>query len=183
MAETLANLAIHLDHQVERSKIVVWEHNSHVGDARATELGQSGELNVGELVRTAWPNDCALVGFTTDHGWVTAASEWGGAAERKRVRSSLPESYEELFHRLDHDNFLVHLGSRSPTQLQAARLERAIGVIYQPETERVSHWFHAYLPEQFDAVVHIDQTTAVEPLERTTLWDKGEAPETYPTGL
>ncbi len=183
MTETLANLAAHLDRLVGRAKIVVWEHNSHVGDARATELGESGEHNVGQLVRTAWRDDCLLVGFTTDHGRVTAASEWGGPAERKHVRPALAGSYEEVFHQMEADNFLVHLGPGSPPLLQGPRLERAIGVIYRPETERASHWFHARLPAQFDAVVHIDRTTAVEPLERTTLWDVGEPPETYPTGL
>jgi erythromycin esterase-like protein len=183
MAETLGNLTAHLDRQVGRAKIVVWEHNSHIGDARATDMGAAGEFNVGELVRTAWGDQCLLVGFTTDHGEVTAASEWGGPAERKVVRPALRGSYEELFHGLPTKRFFLPLGPDSPPLLQGPRLERAIGVIYRPETERVSHWFHASLPAQFDAVVHLDRTTAVEPLERTALWDEGEAPETYPTGL
>ena len=183
MAATLADLAAHLDRLVGRSKIVVWEHNSHVGDARATEIGALGELNVGQLVRSAWGNECFIVGFTTDHGRVTAASDWGGAAERKHVRPGLAGSYEELFHQAGPERFLVPLGPGSPDALKMPRLERAIGVIYRPETERPSHWFSARLSSQFDAVVHIDGTSAVEPLDRSVLWDEGEPPETYPSGL
>ncbi len=183
MAATLADLAAHLDRLVGRTKIVVWEHNSHVGDARATGLGASGELNVGQLVRTTWGDECFIVGFTTDHGRVTAASDWGGAAERKHVRPGLPGSYEELFHLAEPERFLVPLGAGSPEPLRHPRLERAIGVIYRPETERQSHWFSARLSAQFDAVVHIDRTSAVEPLDRSGQWDRGEPPETYPTGL
>ena len=183
MAETLEALVAHLDHQVGRARVVVWEHNSHVGDARATEMGEGGELNVGQLVRRRWADDCLLVGFTTDHGRVTAASDWGGPAERKHVRHALPRSYEELFHDADLDRFLLPLGGASSASLRGPRLERAIGVIYRPQTERASHWFHARLPEQFDAVIHFDRTSAVEPLERTALWDEGEPPETFPSGL
>ena len=183
MAATLADLAAHLDRRGGRTKVVVWEHNSHVGDARATGLGDAGELNVGQLVRTVWGDESFLVGFTTHHGRVTAASDWGGPAERKHVRPGLPGSYEELFHLAEHDRFLVALGRRSPGLLEHPRLERAIGVIYRPETERQSHWFPARIAAQFDAVVHIDRTSAVEPLERSGLWDRGEPPETYPTGL
>ena len=98
MASTLDALVSHLDHQLGRARVVVWEHNSHVGDARATDMGAAGELNVGQLVRTRWPSDCVLVGFTTHHGRVTAASDWGGPAERKHVRPALDGSYEQLFH-------------------------------------------------------------------------------------
>jgi erythromycin esterase-like protein len=183
MTETLIDLACHLDRLVGHAKIVVWEHNSHVGDARATELGARGEFNVGQLVRAGWKDDAFLVGFTTDHGSVTAASIWGGPAERKRVRPALLGSYEEFFHQCGGDRFMVTLGDGSPALLTEPRLERAIGVIYRPETERRSHWFSARLASQFDAVIHIDATSAVEPLERTALWDRGEPPETFPTGL
>jgi erythromycin esterase-like protein len=183
MAETLTALTRHLDAQDGRARVVVWEHNSHVGDARATELSAAGELNVGELVRTRRPDDCLLVGFTTHHGEVTAASEWGGDAERKRVRPALRDSWEDLFHHAELPQFLLPLGAHSPLADPGERLERAIGVIYRPETERASHWFHADLPAQFDVVVHLDRTTAVEPLERTGSWDAGEPPETFPTGL
>jgi erythromycin esterase-like protein len=182
MAETLEALAVHLEGQWGRARVVVWEHNSHVGDARATELGAHGELNVGQLVRSVWPGDSVLVGFTTHSGHVTAASEWGGPAERKRVRPALPGSYEALLHAAG-PQFFLSMQDPAAHLLAAPMLERAIGVIYRPETERQSHWFHAHLPQQFDAVIHLDRTTAVEPLERTALWDAGEPPETYPPGL
>ena len=185
MAETLAALATHLQGQRQRAKIVVWEHNSHLGDARATEMGQAGELNVGQLVRERYGQDAVLIGFSTYSGTVTAATEWGGPAERKRVRPALSDSYEALFHELDLGRFLVVLrdGGAAITSLRQPRLERAIGVIYRPETERLSHYFSVRLPEQFDAVLHCDETRAVEPLERTATWEKGEAPETFPSGL
>lgn len=182
MAGTLDALAAHLDRQFGRARVVVWEHNSHIGDARATELGAQGELNVGELVRARWPNDCLLVGFTTYAGRVTAASKWGGPAERKHVRQALPGSYEALLHRTGR-HFMLPMQQPAADLLAGPMLERAIGVIYRPHTERESHWFHARLPQQFDAVIHIDQSTAVEPLERTSRWDTGEPPETYPSGL
>lgn len=150
----------------------------------ATELGAAGELNVGQLVRAAWPDDALLVGFTTDHGRVTAASEWGAPAERRIVRPALPGSYEALFHEVATDGaFTLPLGGPAGAVLRDVRLERAIGVVYKPETERASHWFHARLPQQLDVVIHVDRTTALEPLERTATWDEGEAPETYPSGL
>jgi erythromycin esterase-like protein len=162
---------------------VVWAHNSHTGDARSTELGDLGELTLGQLVRTTWPDDSLLVGFTTSHGEVTAASQWGGPAERKRVRQALPGSFEDLFHRAAPERFLLPLGGRTALAERGPLLERAIGVVYRPDTERTSHWFRARLATQFDAVVHLDRTTAVEPLDRTSTWDAGEPPETYPTGL
>jgi erythromycin esterase-like protein len=181
MTETLEALTDHLDHLVGRARVVVWEHNSHVGDARATELGAQGELNVGQLVRSRWPGESLLVGFTTDSGEVTAASEWGGPAERKRVRPALSGSHEALLHAAGSRLF-VAMGDAGHL-FDVPRLERAIGVIYRPDTERQSHWFHARASQQFDAIIHLDHTTAVEPLERTALWDAGEPPETYPTGL
>ena len=184
MAETLAALATYLQGQGQRAKIVVWEHNSHLGDARATEMGQAGELNVGQLVRERYGRDAVLIGFSTYSGTVTAATEWGGPAERKRVRPALPDSYEALFHELDLGRFLVVLRDDAAiASLRRPRLERAIGVIYRPETERLSHYFSARLPEQFDAVLHFDQTRAVQPLEPGTVWETGEAPETFPSGL
>ncbi len=147
-------------------------------------MGQRGELNVGQLARERWPDDVALVGFTTYGGTVTAASGWDAPAERKRVRPALPESYEALFHEVGQPRFLVDLlNGRTAEILREPRLERAIGVIYRPETERASHYFSARLADQFDAVIHIDETRAVEPLERTAGWEMGEPPETYPTAL
>src|SRR5213076_616171 len=110
MAETLDALVAHLERQSGRAKIVVWAHNSHIGDARATQMGQRGELNIGQLVRERYARDGAvLVGFTTHHGTVTAASDWGGPAERKRVRPALENSYEASFHDVDKPNFLLPL--------------------------------------------------------------------------
>ena len=185
MAETLAALLAFQEQRGRREKIVVWAHNSHLGDARATELGRAGELNVGQLVRQRYGRQAYLVGFTTYDGTVTAASNWDEPAERKVVRPALPGSYEALLHDTGIGNMLLDL--RAPGDVTAAlgepRLERAIGVIYRPETERESHYFHATLPRQFDAVLHYDHTRAVEPLERTPLWERGEVPETYPTAL
>ncbi len=181
MVETIEALVAHLNGS-RQPKAIVWAHNSHLGDARATEMSERGELNVGQLIRERFGNEAVLVGFTTHHGTVTAASDWGEIAERKRVRPALPGSYEELFHEVGVPGFLIDLreGGRKIDILREARLERAIGVIYRPETERLSHYFHARLPEQFDAIIHIDETRALEPLERTSVWDAGELPETYP---
>ena len=185
MVETLVELDRHLTIKGRPPKIVVWEHNSHLGDARATAMSRRGEWNVGQLVRQHFADEVVLVGFTTYHGTVTASSDWGGQAERKRVRPALHGSFEALFHEVGLKRFLLLL--REESQLKAALrqplLERAIGVIYRPETERLSHYFHARLSDQFDAVIHFDETRAVEPLERTSMWEAGEAPETFPSGI
>jgi erythromycin esterase-like protein len=182
-AETLEALAAHLEGRGRQAKIVVWEHNSHLGDARATEIGEGGEFNVGQLVRERYAGESVLVGFTTHHGTVTAASNWDAPAERKRVRPALPGSYEELFHEVGIGRFMLGLRSGAPMEsLREPRLERAIGVIYRPETERMSHYFHARLSDQFDAVLHFDETRAVEPLERVGA-PSGEVAETFPTGV
>jgi len=186
MSETLDALAVHLSETRGKPvKIVVWEHNSHVGDARATEVGRLGEWNVGELSRQRYGEAACLVGFSTYDGWVTAASDWDGPAERKQVRPALPASYEDVFHQTGLGNFVLPLRPASAAReaLLERRLERAIGVLYRPSTERQSHYFFAQLPHQFDAVIHIDRTDAVRPLEATSHWDTGEAPETYPVGL
>jgi erythromycin esterase-like protein len=184
MADTLDALITHLDRRVARSKIVVWAHNSHVGDARFTELGTAGELTIGQLCRQRYP-DTVLVGFSTYQGTVTAATDWGGAAERRQVRPGLPGSYEALFHHTGVPRFLLLLRDLGEAAggLREARLQRAIGVIYRPDTERVSHYFRSQLPAQFDAIIHLDETRALEPMERTAGWDRGELPETYPSGV
>lgn len=182
MAETLDSLVTHLGRKGRRAKVAVWEHNSHLGDARATEMGQRGELNVGQLTREKYAGDAVLVGFTTHHGTVTAASDWGKSAECKRVRPALADSYEALFHAAGRDRFLLIMNDSDAVaqQLRTPRLERAIGVIYRPETERHSHYFRARLPDQFDVVLHFDETSAVKPLEITEEWEAGELPETFP---
>ena len=151
--------------------MIVWAHNSHLGDARATEMGERGELNVGQLMRERFGTDVVSIGFTTHTGTVTAASDWDEPPERKNVRPSLPGSYERLFHDTGIPRFLL------------PRLERAIGVVYRPDTERGSHYFHARLSRQFDFVLHFDRTTALEPLERTAGWEAGEPAEPFPFGL
>jgi erythromycin esterase-like protein len=143
MAETLENLVAHLNGS-RQPKVIVWAHNSHLGDARATEMSLHGEVNVGQLVRERFDGDAVLIGFSTHHGSVTAASDWGAPAERKNVRPALTGSYEELFHETGLPRFWINLrGAGQIGVLQQRRLERAIGVIYRPETERLSHYFHA----------------------------------------
>ena len=185
MVDTLQELSRFLDRTRPGARVVVWAHNSHLGDARATEMGERGELNVGQLVREEYGAKAVLVGFTTYTGTVTAASEWGGPAHRKHVRPALPGSYERLLHDVNIPRFLLPL--RSDLELASAlgtpRLERAIGVLYLPESERASHYFHARLSEQFDFLLHFDETRALEPLERNALWEAGEVAETFPSGL
>lgn len=185
MAATLDALIAFLEFDRRQPKVVVWAHNSHLGDASATEMSGRGELNVGQLVRERWGHSALLVGFTTHSGTVTAASDWDKPAERKIVRPALDGSYEALFHEVGHRNFFLGLRGNDEAilALRKPRLERAIGVIYRPETERLSHYFGARLPHQFDAILHYDVTRAVEPLERTGLWERGELPETYPSTL
>lgn len=185
MVETLGELERHLWRSSERPKIVVWAHNSHLGDARATDMGeQRGELNVGQLVRERQGRDAVLVGFTTHTGTVMAASDWGAAAECKQVLPSRSDSYEGLMHETGLERFMLPLRGEGSHffALREQRLERAIGVIYRPETERQSHYFFARLPVQFDALLHFDQTRAVEPLERDAAASDAEVPETYPSG-
>ena len=183
MADTLEELALHLAQRQGRpARIVVWEHNSHIGDARATEMGSLGEGNVGQLVRERHPAATRLIGFSTYDGWVTAASGWDEPAESKRVRPALEGSYEDLFHQTGMERFGVMLRGEVREVLQEGRLQRAIGVVYLPRTERQSHYFHARLPQQFDAILHIDRTEAVTPLESSGR-RSGEPPETYPSGV
>lgn len=186
MVETLQALDRHLGTEGLPPRIAVWAHNSHLGDASATEMGDLGEWNVGQLIRDRYAGDAALVGFSTHRGWVTAASEWDDPPHRKRVREGLAGSWEDIFHQMDVPRFLLPLrGNEALKSLIAAprRLQRAIGVIYRPETERQSHYFFTRLAQQFDAVIHIDQTHALEPLDKGPVWHTGEAPETYPSAL
>ena len=187
MAQTLDALLKHLDrhHDMEPARIVVWAHNSHVGDARATEVWADGQLTLGQLARQRYGAQSRLIGFSTYAGTVTAASEWGGVAERKSVRPALTGSIEELLHEAGESDFLVsaRINPAVADPLSAVRLGRAIGVIYRPETERQSHYLHVRPADQFDAMIHIDNTRALEPLEVTSLWIAGETPETYPSGL
>jgi protein-L-isoaspartate(D-aspartate) O-methyltransferase len=166
------------------TKIVVWEHNSHIGDAAATEMAARGELNVGQLCRAAYGAGAYLVGFGTDHGTVAAASDWDAPVEIMDVQPAQAESYERLCHDAEVPAFLLPL--RYPAraevreELLPPRLERAIGVIYRPESELASHYFQASLPQQFDEYVWFDRTTAVTPLGQAQTVGM---PDTYPFGL
>ena len=181
MAETLDAVVSYLERGGADARLCVWAHNSHLGDARATSMGRGGELNVGQLARERFGDAACLVGFTTYSGTVTAAHDWDEPAGKRNVRPGLAGSTEALFHRMNDPRFLLDL--RTPEvrdALSDPRLERAIGVIYRPETERQSHYFDVELPRQFDLVIHLDETRALEPLERSGGWERGEPPETYP---
>ena len=180
MVETLESLVDHLRAGGRAGKLVIWAHNSHVGDARATQMGAIGEWNLGQLARERWGHDVAIIGFTTHAGTVTAASGWDEPGERKRVLESLPQSWERLMHDTGVKQFLLDLRAPDSAEIpRGARLERAIGVIYLPRTERASHYFHAHLASQFDWLIHLDETTALQPLEPGVVWESGEA-DTFP---
>jgi erythromycin esterase-like protein len=185
MAETLDALAAHLDAENESGKIVVWAHNSHLGDARATDMSERDEWNVGQLVRERYGNDAVrIIGFTTHTGTVAAADDWGEAAKIKKVRPAHKDSYELIFHETDLPAFFLDLRDEEIAEaLSRPQLTRAIGVIYRPETERASHYFAARLSEQFDGIIHFDETTAVEALESAASRADEDAPETFPTGM
>lgn len=181
MFETLQAL---MAHRGDGTKAVVWAHNSHVGNAAATAMGWQGEFNIGQLCRLAYGDDMVSVGFGTDTGLVAAASDWGGVMEIKPVRPARDDSYEHAFRRTGVVRSLTDWRGEDKTELRDALshplLERAIGVVYRPETERLSHYFEAVLAEQFDAWVWFDQTSAVTPLGP----EKPQgAPETWPFGL
>jgi protein-L-isoaspartate(D-aspartate) O-methyltransferase len=164
MFDTLKSV---LDHRGDDARAVVWAHNSHLGDASATEMGMRGELNLGQLAREQWGDDAYLVGFGTDHGTVAAASNWDEPMQVMRVRPSLDGSCERLFHETDEARFLLPLRDADSDlvhELAPKRLQRAIGVIYRPETERVSHYFETVLPKQFDEYIWFDQSEAVHAL-------------------
>jgi len=186
MVETLQALDRHLtEGGGTPPRFAVWAHNSHLGDASATEMGDQGEWNVGQLVRDRYGADAVLVGFSTHRGSVTAAHEWDDPPRRRRVRTGLPGSWEDVLHRTGEERLLLDLRGNEALRALAAprRLQRAIGVIYRPETERHSHYFETRLPDQFDALIHIDETGALEPLDHGRVWATEEPPETYPSGV
>jgi len=166
------------------SKAIVWAHNSHVGDSAATEMALRGEHNIGHLCRQEFGGSAYLVGFGTNSGTVAAASDWDGPMEVKKVQPALPKSYERLCHASGHPRFMLGLRNRaeltSAQGLGKPQLERAIGVVYRPETERASHYFQAILPRQFDEYVWFDDTRAVTPFDTAEL---AGLPDTYPFGL
>jgi erythromycin esterase-like protein len=164
------------------ARAVVWAHNSHIGDAAATSMGWRGQFNIGELCRTAFRDEAILIGFGTDRGVVAAADDWDEPMQLKTVLPSRPDSYERVFRHTSIARSLTDLRPQGDvrTTLSQPRLERAIGVIYRPETELQSHYFEAVLPEQFDAYVWFEETTAVTPLPAAR--PQG-VPETYPFGV
>ena len=182
MSGTLTELRRHLRKQGRAGRIVVWAHNSHIGDARATSMGVRGELNVGQIIRETVGSDAVLIGFTTFEGTVAAASDWDSPVEMKSVRPAIEGSVEQLFHQLGGDLFLPMHAAEVGQLLSGPLYERAIGVIYRPQTEMVSHYFQARVAEQFDGVVHIDRTQALQPLDLTPAWEPERVPETYPFG-
>jgi erythromycin esterase-like protein len=191
MAETLDAVQRHLAAIGRAPKVVVWAHNSHLGDARFTDMGRRGEINLGQLAREQYGDDVRLIGFSTHTGTVTAAHDWDEPGMRRRVRPSLSDSYERVLHEASElrsaPRFLLTLRDQSEATgaLSASRLQRAIGVIYRPETERMSHYYDVELPRQFDAIIHIDDTSALRGLEPGEQWERGieEPPETFPTGI
>ncbi|KAI3430472.1 hypothetical protein D9Q98_005067 [Chlorella vulgaris] len=213
--DTVKSLRSHLTRRVPGPKLILWAHNSHLGDASATDMGQRrGEINIGQLMRQEFGAKAVFnIGFTTHTGTVSAADDWDTPVQLKAVRKSMPGSYEHLFHRhaagmraaclpasgdallqstagalAGMPEFVLDLRGGSPdlrAALEGPLLERAIGVIYRPVTERQSHYFSASLSRQFDAVVHLDTTSALHPLEKTGAWERDwrareDAPETYP---
>jgi erythromycin esterase-like protein len=169
----------------ERAKAVVWAHNSHIGDARHTDMGMHrDELNLGQLCRQAWGDAVRLIGFGTHGGTVAAAEDWDAPMQVKRVNPSRPDSYEILAHDSGVARFLLDLRPERPVRdgLMAPRLERFIGVIYRPDTERWSHYAEAVLPRQFDAWLWFDETRAVEALPGPHE-QAGAGDETWPFGL
>jgi erythromycin esterase-like protein len=185
MLETVQAIEAHLGRPGHHVRLAIWAHNSHLGDARATEMGERGEWNLGQLLRQRYGQEVFSLGMSTYTGSVTAASDWDEPAQRKRVRPGLAGSWEDLMHQADADRFLLVMrGHEALAQLtRVQRLQRAIGVIYRPETERHSHYFMTSLPGQFDAVLHIDHSHALEPLDKGPVWVSGEMPETFPSGV
>lgn len=168
MADTVSLLSEQLARGGQPAKLIVWAHNAHVGDARATAQGAAGQLTLGQLLRERYPRELSLVGFTTHDGTVECAHDWGEAPGAARVRSSLPESWEGLFHEAGIPRFMVTSAAlKRGLGERVERLHRAIGAVYRPETERRSHYYAARLADQYDLVVHVDTTRAVEPLAPT----------------
>ncbi|WP_133130732.1 erythromycin esterase family protein [Legionella yabuuchiae] len=173
MADMVNVLADHLEKRFGTpSKLIIWAHNSHVGDARATEMGERGEWNIGQLIREEHDSSAYIIGFSTYEGTVAAASSWDAPVERKKIVPGMEGSYEALFHDLKYDQFFLKLIDNEEIEhyLKIPRLERAIGVIYRPETERMSHYFLTQLPYQFDGIIHFDRSTAVTPLDVNQKW-------------
>lgn len=190
MVDTITSLFEHQQHQAqahgsEPAKIVVWAHNSHLGDARATEVGQRGQINVGQLMRERYPAQTFIIGFSTYQGEVLAASDWDGAGYSKKLKYALSDSHEDLLNQLGLQKFWLNLQADAAQVpiLQEQRLERYIGVIYAPTNERWSHYLDTRLDQQYDALIYLDKTHAVKALDKySTIEYEEDLPETYPSG-
>ena len=186
MARTVEKLESHLKETRKKpAKIVIWAHNSHIGDARATDMSRRGELNLGQIMREKYKDETLLIGFSTYQGKVSAASNWDMPVEHKTVIPALKGSVEEALHETGVKDFILKFrGNEQLTKaLDTPLLERFIGVIYQPRTERQSHYYHAHISRQFDALIYLDETTAVQPLKTETHWVKNDLDETFPFGI
>jgi erythromycin esterase-like protein len=192
MADTLDAIERHMRSTGRSDRVVVWAHNSHLGDARYTDMGRRRELNLGQLARERYGEEAVrIVGFSTNTGTVTAADDWDEPGRQMRVRPALPGSYERLFADTASESGVpaYYLLLRGDAELSRAlgepRLQRAIGVIYRPQTERASHYYDVELPRQFDAIIHLDVTSALRGLEPGAEWEIGveEPPETFPSGI
>jgi len=187
MFETLAHLASFLESTRGRpAKIVGWCHNSHVGDARATEVLERGELNIGQLAKEHYGPNAILIGFTTYKGTVRAAAAWGDLPQIFTVPPALEESYEALFHTVGVERFFINFQEETGARelfRNSRYLHRAIGVVYRPQTERASHYYHSNLSYQYDGVMHIDTSHALEALHLVTPKTLKDLPETYPSGM
>jgi erythromycin esterase-like protein len=187
MADTIDLLSQHLGCDIP-AKLVVWAHNSHVGDARATEMGGDAQVTLGQIMRQRYPGEVALVGLTTYEGHVIAASDWDQPPERKRVRPALPGSWEQLFHAVEIPSFyLTAEALRRAVDSDNERLLRAIGVVYRPHTERGSHYFCSRIADELDLIIHVDTTSGIEPLDPVDVVEEPataeDLPETYPEGV
>jgi erythromycin esterase-like protein len=177
-----------MDRRRERhgtARTIVWAHNSHVGDASATTMGRRGEFSLGELARSHFGDRAVLVGLTTSHGTVTAADDWDAPARRMELLPPLAHSCELAFHKTGLPAFLLEPTANEALAqaLSAPLLQRAIGVVYRRDSERGSHYLTADLTKQFDVLIHIDTTRALEPLETAAPVNPVEVDETYPTGV
>jgi len=165
----LNNIIAHLTNKLKRvPKIIIWAHNSHLGNAKATEMSSRGELNLGQLIKEAYPPDSFSLGFSTYTGVVTAADNWNGEPKFKKINPALPDSYEFLFHSLPAKNFLFNFNAKQEIKelFSRPKLQRAIGVVYYPDTERQNHYFMAKASLQFDTMLHIDYTNHLHPPPR-----------------
>jgi len=183
MAGTVESIYAQLERRFGSARLVVWAHNSHLGDAGATSLSGEGEINLGQMIRARHGRRCFIVGFTSFEGTVTAAPRWAAPGRRMHLRPALEGSVERIFHEAGPAKFWLPLGEAAPKGLERPLLERAVGVVYRPESERLSHYFEARIAAQFDAVVHFDQTHAVRPIDAAVGVREPEPPETFPSGV